>query len=184
MHGYHRLHSYEGQPVNEDLVQAIDGLIGKEMLPMPGVSRKTFHHVGIAVLSIRSAALGIARTFGLRVDSPILTDPVQQVAAMFLIHPVSGYRVELIEPAGGASPIRRFLQKTGGGLHHLCFESPDLEAELLRMKAGGARVVCPPVEACGFRGTRIAFCYTRERLLVELAETPVVYDQVGNGNEV
>jgi methylmalonyl-CoA/ethylmalonyl-CoA epimerase len=58
-------------------------------------------------------------------------------------------------------------------LHHLCFVTKDLERELARVKALGALVVQPPVPAVAFQGRRIAWIYTRDRLLVELLEEPV-----------
>ncbi|MBX3235222.1 MAG: VOC family protein [Nitrospiraceae bacterium] len=164
--------------MNSEWARELDRVLDVGARGVSGVSGGALHHVGIAVPSIHAVYEAIARSIGAEVDSPVLTDPLQKVSALFLFQPSLGRRIELIEPVGAASPITRFLQKTGGGVHHLCFKTDDLDAEMVRLKSEGARVVCPPVEACGFHGARIAFCYTRERVLLELAETPVTYDRV------
>lgn len=134
-----------------------------------------FHHLGIAVSSIRQAAPPMIETMCLTVESEIFIDPVQKVSALFLHSLVSGPRIELIEPIGEDSPITRFVREKGGGLHHVCFEVDDLEEALADARRRRARVVCPPVSAPGFCGRRIAFCYTREKILTEFAEAPIVY---------
>jgi len=164
-----------------DWVRELDRYLDLAGRGIAGAAACSFHHVGIAVPSVQRAWEAIARVIGAEADSPVLADPVQRVAALFLVQPATGNRIEVIEPLTASSPISRFLQKSGGGPHHLCFETDDLDGDLHRLKAEGARVVCPPVEACGFHGARIAFCYTRERLLVELAEAPVAYDRIVGG---
>jgi methylmalonyl-CoA/ethylmalonyl-CoA epimerase len=134
-----------------------------------------FHHLGIAVRAIRRAAPAMMEAMSLTEESDLFIDPVQKVSALFLRSLVSGPRIELIEPASEDSPITRFVRESGGGLHHVCFEVDDLEKTLSDARSRGARVVCAPVVAPGFCGKRIAFCYTREKLLTEFAEGPIVY---------
>jgi len=132
-----------------------------------------FHHLGIAVSSIRQTAPGISAVMALGVESDLIHDPIQRVSALFLHSTVAGPRVELIEPASEDSPIRLFLKKNGTGLHHVCYEVADIDGAIRDARARGGRIVCHPVAAPAFRGGRVAFVYTRERMLVEFAEAPV-----------
>jgi methylmalonyl-CoA/ethylmalonyl-CoA epimerase len=60
--------------------------------------------------------------------------------------------------------------KRGGGLHHLCYEIEDLENQLALSRAQGGLVVKPPLPAVAFAGRRIAWVYTRNKLLLEYLE--------------
>jgi methylmalonyl-CoA/ethylmalonyl-CoA epimerase len=60
--------------------------------------------------------------------------------------------------------------KRGGGLHHLCYEIDDLEDQLALSRAQGGLVVRQPLPAVAFEGRRIAWVYTRNKLLVEYLE--------------
>ena len=100
----------------------------------------------------------------------IIHDPVQRVRVAFLQpddprNPV----IELVEPAGEASPVFKFLEK-GGGLHHLCYEVTDLEAGLREARSLGMLIVAGPVPALAFGGRRISWVYSKNRLLLEFLE--------------
>jgi methylmalonyl-CoA/ethylmalonyl-CoA epimerase len=77
--------------------------------------------------------------------------------------------LELVEPASDASPVSNFL-KTGGGLHHVCYEIDDLASGLRDAKASGFAVVAAPAPAVAFAGRKIAWICSRNRLLIELLE--------------
>lgn len=62
--------------------------------------------------------------------------------------------LELIEPASPDSAISEFA-KSGGGIHHLCFEVKDIESELESLASKGATILVNPVK--GFDERRIAF---------------------------
>jgi methylmalonyl-CoA/ethylmalonyl-CoA epimerase len=74
-----------------------------------------------------------------------------------------------VEPAGEKSPVIPFL-KRGGGLHHLCYEIDDLEEQLRLSRTQGGLVTRPPLPAVAFNGRRIAWVYTKQKLLVEYLE--------------
>jgi methylmalonyl-CoA/ethylmalonyl-CoA epimerase len=78
-------------------------------------------------------------------------------------------QIELVEPAAPDSPVVNFLRK-GGGLHHLCYEVSDLEAHLSRMRERGGMVVKRPLPAVAFENRRIAWVFTRQKLLLEFLE--------------
>jgi methylmalonyl-CoA/ethylmalonyl-CoA epimerase len=129
------------------------------------------HHVGFVVASIDQSIPGFERGLGLRWQGVVFDDPTQRVRVTFLGEPDTP-QVELVEPSGPESPVRSFLAK-GGGLHHLCYEADDLETELQRLRAAGGIVVQTPVPAVAFGGRRIAWAYTRQRLLVEYLQRQV-----------
>jgi len=79
--------------------------------------------------------------------------------------------VELLEPARPDSPIGRFLEKRGAGIHHVCFAVDDLEGALARCRAAGVRLI-DEVPRLGAEGKRIAFLHPSATagVLVELTE--------------
>lgn len=130
----------------------------------------TFHHVGYAVASIAETAQEFARSIGAAWDGIIIHDPFQEARVTFLrcAGPESP-AIELVEPAGEKSPLHKFVAK-GGGLHHVCYEVESLEAELERSRAAGCLMVKNPLPAVAFGGRRVAWVYTRQKLLVEYLE--------------
>jgi methylmalonyl-CoA/ethylmalonyl-CoA epimerase len=79
--------------------------------------------------------------------------------------------VELLEAERPDSPIAKFLAKRGAGIHHLCFETADLDATLARCRAAGIRLI-DEVPRRGADGKRIAFIHPGATggVLVELTE--------------
>lgn len=83
--------------------------------------------------------------------------------------------VELLEPTTPESPIRRFLDRRGPGLHHLALRVEQLETEITRLLAEGARFVgAEPTPSPGRHGTRVVFLHPTWTggVLVELVEHP------------
>jgi methylmalonyl-CoA/ethylmalonyl-CoA epimerase len=79
--------------------------------------------------------------------------------------------VELLEPAVADSPIGRFLERRGAGIHHLCFAVDDLDATLERCRRSGVRLI-DETPRIGAEGKRIAFLHPSATagVLVELSE--------------
>ena len=130
----------------------------------------TFHHIGFVVASIQASVQGFLDSLHAEWDGTIFHDPNQDVRVTFLrgkgpANPV----LELVEPAGAKSPVIPFL-KRGGGLHHLCYEIENLEKQLALSRSQGGLVVRPPLPAVAFKGRRIAWVYTRNKLLLEFLE--------------
>ena len=73
--------------------------------------------------------------------------PAEKVNVAML--PVGGPRLELLEPTDPDSPIGRFLDKKGEGLHHIALQVPDLEAAVEQLKAAGARLLNQPRRGAG-----------------------------------
>jgi methylmalonyl-CoA/ethylmalonyl-CoA epimerase len=128
------------------------------------------HHVGFVVESIEEIGEEFARSLGAAWDREIILDPLQGARVSFLQGPItSDALVELIEPLDAASPVSKFLER-GGGLHHLCYEVEDLEVQLQYSRSTGSLIVRTPVPAAAFGGRRIAWVYTKAKLLLEYLE--------------
>ncbi|MBZ5580643.1 MAG: VOC family protein [Acidobacteriia bacterium] len=135
-----------------------------------GPTPLALHHVGYVVPDIAAAAPSFALSLGASWDGCVYADPHQKVKVTFLATRPGDAQIELIEPAGEDSPVLGFLREKGGGLHHVCYEVPDLEDALAAMKSRGALLARPPKPAVAFRGRRIAWVLTREKLLIEFLE--------------
>lgn len=129
------------------------------------------NHVGVAVPSIADAIETYRSLYGAHDISTPFDMPEQGVKVCFVSLPNS--QIELIEPLGEASPIRKFLEKNpAGGQHHVCFEVPDIWEAKALMEQRGATVLNEP--RIGAHGTLIIFIHPKNShgLLVELMETP------------
>jgi methylmalonyl-CoA/ethylmalonyl-CoA epimerase len=128
------------------------------------------HHVGFVVASIQNSVKEFAQSLEADWDGVITQDPHQVVRVTFLGSKAAGDPLfELVEPAGEKSPVIPFLNK-GGGLHHLCYEVPDLGKQLASSRSKGGLITRPPMPAEAFGGRRIAWVYTKSRLLIEYLE--------------
>jgi methylmalonyl-CoA/ethylmalonyl-CoA epimerase len=127
------------------------------------------HHLGFVVADIATAMPAFVRSMAAEWDGEIFEDPLQRAKVAFLTTRPGDARIELVQPVGDDSPVRRFLQERGG-MHHLCYEVRDLEAELTAFRSRGAAIASRPKPAVAFGGRRIAWVITSEKFLVELLE--------------
>jgi methylmalonyl-CoA/ethylmalonyl-CoA epimerase len=125
------------------------------------------HHVGYATRDIAKSRK-LYEDPGFAATTEVIHDPIQKVRVIFMATGTA-VLVELVEPAADDSPVLNFLTKQGPGLHHLCYEADDLDAECARMREQGGIITCAPVPAVAFAGRRIAFVFRREGL-IELLE--------------
>jgi methylmalonyl-CoA/ethylmalonyl-CoA epimerase len=129
-----------------------------------------FHHVGFVVTSISDSVKGFANVLHATWDEQIFHDPNQGVRVTFLKSKSAGDPLwELVEPADGKSPVQSFASK-GGGLHHVCYVVENLEQALADARSLGAVITRQPIPAVAFAGRRIAWIYTKNRLLIEYLE--------------
>jgi methylmalonyl-CoA epimerase len=103
-------------------------------------------HLGIAVRSIDQALLFYGEQLGLTVAARE-TVPHEKVHVAML--PLEGSRIELLEPTEADSPVGKFLDKRGEGLHHVALKVPDLNAAVERLRASGARLLNEPRAGAG-----------------------------------
>ncbi len=129
-----------------------------------------FHHVGFVVASIPNSVNGFASMLQADWDEHIYHDPNQRVRVTFLKSRKAGDPLwELVEPADDKSPVHAFAAK-GGGLHHVCYVVENLEQALADARKLGALVTRQQMPAVAFGGRRIAWIYTKNRLLIEYLE--------------
>jgi LAO/AO transport system kinase len=102
-------------------------------------------HLGIAVKSLPEA-LSFYEMLGLRA-SQSETVAVEKVNVAML--PAGESRMELLEPSAPDSPIAKFLEKRGPGLHHVALRVPDLNAAVERLRASGVRLLNEPRPGAG-----------------------------------
>ena len=114
-------------------------------------------HLGIAVHSIDEASRFYRDALGLK-SAGTEEIPDQKVRVVFF--PVGEVRIELLEPTADDSPIARFLQKRGPGLHHVAYRVEDLRATLAALKSAGVRLI-DEAPRTGAHGMQIAFAHPK-----------------------
>ena len=110
------------------------------------------HHIGIVVPKIKDSIGEITNYIKFETISTIIPVESRKVNICFL--KIGEPFLELIEPIEKDSAIYDFA-KSGGGIHHLCFEVSDIHAQLESMKNKGASILVRPV--IGFDNRLIAF---------------------------
>ena len=97
------------------------------------------NHVAIVVPDLAAATALYRNTLGATVSEPV-DQPDHGVTTVFVDLPNT--KIEFLHPFGEGSPIAKFLEKNpGGGIHHICYEVPDINVAAEKMKADGARVL-------------------------------------------
>lgn len=125
-------------------------------------------HVGIAVRSIAEAR-ATYEALGLSVER---IEEVPQEGVRVAMIPCGESHLELLEPTTPTSPIARFLERRGPGIHHLCLASDDVRADDARLRAAGLELLRPaPTRGAG--GCWVQFVHPKSAggVLLELAET-------------
>ena len=125
-------------------------------------------HIGIAVRSIAEARV-LYEAMGLQVEA--IEDVPHEGVRVALI-PCGDSRIELLEPTADDSPIAKFLEKRGPGLHHLCLASDDVRSDDARLRAGGFQILRPePTRGAG--GCWVQFVHPKSAggVLLELSES-------------
>ena len=127
------------------------------------------HHIGIAVYSLDEALKFYRDTFGLHVHAQ---DTVQDQGVKAALLTIGSSEIELLEPLSPESAVGRFLARKGEGLHHICFQTPDVDGDLQALKEKGVELVDQQPR----RGLAGMICFLHPKasrgVLVELA-TPM-----------
>ncbi len=104
-------------------------------------------HLGIAVRSIEDSVPYYEKVLGLTCER-IEEVPSQKVRTAFF--EVGGVHLELLEPTAPDSPIAKFLETKGEGIHHIAFRSSDITGQLAQAKEEGVRLIHEvPIEGAG-----------------------------------
>ncbi|HZC07044.1 MAG TPA: methylmalonyl-CoA epimerase [Ktedonobacterales bacterium] len=102
---------------------------------------KRIDHIAIVVQSLDDALAFYRDTLGIA-PSRILDFPREGVKIAFLpLGGPGGSEIELLEPLGADTGVARFLEKRGGGLHHICLEVPNIEQAIAELRASGAMLL-------------------------------------------
>jgi methylmalonyl-CoA/ethylmalonyl-CoA epimerase len=125
-------------------------------------------HIGIATKDLEQATRVFSRLLGTMAGEAEEV-PDQQVRTVSF--DVGGAGIELLEPTSRDSPIARFIEKRGEGIHHISFEVDDIEAEIARLEREGFQMVDRTPRA-GVGGHRIAFLHPKSThgVLVEISQ--------------
>lgn len=127
------------------------------------------NHLGIATKGIQEALKFWEDALGLENVHPEVIEDQQVRIAML---PLGESRIELLEPTSDDSPISKFLEKRGGGIHHIAVEVEDIEASLQRLKDQGMRLI-DEKPRIGAEGCLVAFVHPNSAggVLLELVQT-------------
>jgi methylmalonyl-CoA/ethylmalonyl-CoA epimerase len=128
------------------------------------------NHVAIVVPDLGAAAALYRDALGARVSEPHPL-PAHGVTVVFVELPNG--KIELLEPLGDESPVQGFLDKNpSGGMHHLCYEVPDIFAARDRLRAAGARVLGDGEPKIGAHDKPVLFLHPKDfcGTLIELEQ--------------
>ena len=130
---------------------------------------KKIDHIGIAV---RDLERSLSRWLVLfRVKTSRVEEIEDRGVRLVHLYFPEGPAVELISPLGEESPIAKFLDERGEGIHHLTIEVDDIESAMKELKSAGLQFVADNPQK-GASGSRIAFIHPRslDGILIELKE--------------
>jgi methylmalonyl-CoA/ethylmalonyl-CoA epimerase len=123
-------------------------------------------HIAIAVPDLEAAIKRFMEDFGLHLDGTEDVIPAKTTTAFFNLPPT---HIELIHPLNGEGPVAKYLEKRGGGIHHLCFRSDDLDADVARLRDKGYQFLSD-APTPGAHGSRVIFIHPKscDGVLIEL----------------
>lgn len=126
-------------------------------------------HLGVATRSIAASMEFFRNALGLELESVETVDDQKVKVALLK---VGDAHIELIEATEIDSPVARFVEKYGGGFHHLTLEVDDIEADLWRLKAMNVQLI-DEAPRVGTGGSRIAFIHPQSTggILIELSQS-------------
>jgi methylmalonyl-CoA/ethylmalonyl-CoA epimerase len=118
------------------------------------------NHVAIVVPDLAAASATYRNSLGAQVSEPVDL-PDHGVTTVFVKLPNT--KIELLHPLGVNSPIAKFLAANpSGGMHHVCFEVPDILVARNRLKAEGARVLGDGEPRIGAHGKPVLFLHPKD----------------------
>lgn len=126
-------------------------------------------HIAIAVKNVEEAARQYQQALGVE---KVIFETVESEGVKLAIIKLENGRIELMEPTRDDSPIKKFLDKKGEGLHHMALATDNIEAECQRMEGCGIQFLGKIRE--GSEGTKITFVHPKSLcgVLVELCSHP------------
>ncbi|MFT5481702.1 MAG: methylmalonyl-CoA/ethylmalonyl-CoA epimerase [Halieaceae bacterium] len=127
-------------------------------------------HIAIAVPDLEAAIQRFREDFGLPYEGIEAVVSAQTTTAFFPLPPTS---IELVHPLDGKGPIATHLEKRGGGLHHLCFRTDDIIADVAMLKAKGYQFLSEG-PSLGAHDCQVIFIHPKScgGVLIELSQPP------------
>ncbi len=113
-------------------------------------------HIAIAVNNVEEAAKQYQQALGVE---KVVFETVESEGVKLAILKLENGRIELMEPTRDDSPIKKFLEKKGEGLHHMALATNDIEQEYQRMERCGVQFL-GKIRA-GSEGTKITFIHPK-----------------------
>lgn len=125
-------------------------------------------HLGIATGGIQEALKFWEDALGLET---VHVEEVEDQKVRVAMLPLGESRIELLEPLSEDSPISSFLEKRGGGIHHIAVEVEDINASLAKLKKAGMRLIDEEPRT-GAEGCLVAFVHPKSAngVLLELVQ--------------
>ena len=125
-------------------------------------------HIGIAVKSLSAAVKVYEQAMGLKLAG---YDEVDDQGVRVAMLDIGESRIELLEPTRPDSPVEKFMNKRGEGIHHIAVQVDNIEQALERLKAAGIRLIDEKPKR-GAHNTRVAFIHpaSTHGVLMELVE--------------
>ena len=130
-------------------------------------------HIAIAVPDLQRAIARFLEDFNLPCDGTEDVESAQTSTAFFSLPPT---HIELVHPLRGQGPIAKYLEKKPGGLHHLCFRSDDIDADVARLRSKGYQFLSDAPYP-GAHGCRVIFIHPKscDGVLIELSQQPASF---------
>jgi methylmalonyl-CoA/ethylmalonyl-CoA epimerase len=126
------------------------------------------NHIGIAVKSLDETIPFYRDNLGMALAG--IEEVVEQKVRVAMLQ-VGESMIELLEPTSEDSPVAKFIDKNGAGIHHIAYQVTDIEAAIAKLLADGARMIDDKPRG-GAHGTRIAFIHPKSSngVLTELCQ--------------
>jgi methylmalonyl-CoA epimerase len=139
------------------------------MVEVAGRTFSRVHHVAIIVRDIEASLAFYRDTLGLPLG---LVLPIESDEVIIAFLDIGDSKIELVQPTSTTTGVARFLEKKGEGFHHVCIETPDVDATLGELVTDGVEIIDQEARR-GAEGP-VAFLHPRScnGVLVELIEEP------------
>ncbi|WP_404308349.1 methylmalonyl-CoA epimerase [Neorhodopirellula lusitana] len=131
---------------------------------------RSLNHIGIAVRSLDEQKAFYGETLGAEYEG---TEDVPSQKVKVAFYKLNDVRLELLEPTDPESPIAKFIEKRGEGMHHMAFTVDDLQARIDELKSEGLRMI-DQTPRPGAHHMQIAFIHPKSSggVLTELCQPP------------
>ncbi len=135
-------------------------------------------HIAVAVPDLNKAIARFVEDFGLPLGGTEDVEAAKTTAAFLPLPPTN---IELIYPLNGEGPVKTYLDKRGGGLHHLCFRTDDIDGDFARLKDKGYQFLSD-APTPGAHGSRVIFIHPKscDGVLIELSQPAERHDETGH----